>query len=245
MRQTLAHLSCLVKPGKGMPLVLLHGISSDAESFRALMEAVPNPCYAWDMAGYGHSPFLESDYVAQLKAFTLQFEAFTLLGSSLGALIAAKFTALHPSTVHRLILASPASGYGTPNMPQNVQARLDMLRDEGAANYAEKRAKNLINKSETKLEILKNVQRAMAGLRLEGLTKASQFLSESDIHAYAKAIYVETKILVGENDAITPPLGVKAILPSFPPNIAHYMQIPDAGHALIQEQPQTIARFIP
>ncbi len=42
-------------PGKGAPLVLLHGLLDDSEGWLALAEDTQRPCHAIDLPGFGGS----------------------------------------------------------------------------------------------------------------------------------------------------------------------------------------------
>ena len=69
-RRMAAGLSYLARDGAGIPIVLLHGIGSNAQSFEPLMRALDRPALAWDAPGYGASEPLAaqwpdaSDYAA-------------------------------------------------------------------------------------------------------------------------------------------------------------------------------------
>ena len=116
----LSYLAC--DGGGGTPIVLLHGIGSNANSFAPLMQAFDarSPTLAWDAPGYGSSQPLAvawpdaSDYAACLNRLFAQLEISRciLIGHSLGVLIAARFALVSPEKVAALFLISPALGYG-------------------------------------------------------------------------------------------------------------------------------------
>jgi pimeloyl-ACP methyl ester carboxylesterase len=116
----LSYLRC---DGRGaLPVVLLHGIGSNADSFEPLMAAMDGsyPTLAWNAPGYGDSAPLAvewpdaSDYAAALNRLLahLQIARCVLVGHSLGNLIAARYAVAAPEQVAALILISPALGYG-------------------------------------------------------------------------------------------------------------------------------------
>ena len=116
----LSYVAC--DGGEGAPVVLLHGIGSNAHSFVPLMQALAGRCpsLAWDAPGYGESHPLSpawpdaSDYAAALSRLLgrLGIPRCVLVGHSLGALIAGRFALVSPRRVVALALISPALGYG-------------------------------------------------------------------------------------------------------------------------------------
>jgi pimeloyl-ACP methyl ester carboxylesterase len=233
-------LSYLKSKGEGTPLLLLHGISSDAETFRPMMEAMQNPCFAFDMAGYGGSkPVLNMQaYVENLAEFIKDKPCF-VLGSSLGAIVAVRLAAISNS-VKSLITVGAALGYGLKAgdiYPDSVSARLTGLRDETAQEFAQKRAPRLIHEPSRKPQILAGVTRAMEGLRLEGLEPASRLLAEADVLKEAAKLAIPFHIYVGEGDVIAPPSNARKLAIAVGENLHSFKIIKDAGHALVQEQP--------
>ena len=142
--------------GSGPALVCLHGIGSGAASWldTALLLAPQARVIAWDAPGYGASTPLApaaptaADYAERLRALldALDIDRCVLVGHSLGALTAA--SAARPGSalaarIARLVLISPAAGYGAParaDERRRVHAqRLDTLAGAGIAGMAAQR----------------------------------------------------------------------------------------------------------
>ena len=91
--------------GGGIPLMLLHGISSGAASWHKQMALNGFRVLAWDMPGYGESPMLAAeranagDYADALAAMLDRAGVWqaVLVGHSLGALVASAFAAPRPA----------------------------------------------------------------------------------------------------------------------------------------------------
>ncbi len=111
-------LHVAVDEGAGPTVVLLHGLASSSVTFT---HAVPllrgnHRVLSLDLLGFGRSPspaqarFTLEEHVAAVAA-TLRSRGirkpFTLVGHSLGALIAARFAAVHPDRVGHVILVAP------------------------------------------------------------------------------------------------------------------------------------------
>lgn len=255
-----AGLSYLVREGGAEPpIVLLHGIGSNAQSFRSLMRVLNerHRLLAWDAPGYGASEPLAdpwpdaSDYAAALTRLLneLDLARCVLVGHSLGALIAARFAVLSPQRVAALFLISPALGHGADKgdvLPPGVAGRIEELDRLGAERFAAARAPNLLADPVARPDVLRTVELAMAAVRRPGYDQAARLLAGGRLLDDAAAIDVPTAILVGARDRITPPANARRVYNALrSPSQRHaYREIADAGHAVCQEQPADIARII-
>ena len=104
--------------GDGPVVVLLHGIASSASTFELVIPALRehHRVIAIELLGFGGSvapddcQFTIDEHVAAIAATirSLHLRApFTLVGHSLGSLLAARYAARHPREVSHLVLASP------------------------------------------------------------------------------------------------------------------------------------------
>ncbi|HWL03845.1 MAG TPA: alpha/beta hydrolase [Xanthobacteraceae bacterium] len=239
-------------------LALLHGIGSNAESFRPLIDAL-DPAFgivAWDAPGYGDSIPLApawpdaSDYAAVLAALLdrLDVPRAVILGHSLGALVAGRFAATWPQRTALLVVVSPALGYqadpGQP-LPASVAKRLDDLDRLGPQAFAAARAPGLVSDPAAYPRALASVQAAMAAVKRPGYDQATRMLGSGDLLADMARIIVPALVMTGDADRLTPPDNAArafAALSATLPGIAR--TIPGGGHAVLQEQPQPAAAFI-
>jgi len=103
--------------GSGSPLVLLHTVRTQAEHFRHLIPLVQQryTVYALDLPGMGYSqivPGASYDEPAMRAAVTrlvthLDLRDVTLLGESMGAVLALTTAADLPDRVHRVVAVNP------------------------------------------------------------------------------------------------------------------------------------------
>jgi len=257
-RETLAGIEVLRRAGApgGVPLVLLHGIGSDAETWTRMIEAL-DPAIevmAWDAPGYGQSTPLgeasptPSHYADQLIDVLdmLAWHKVFLAGHSLGTLFAARFAARYPDRVAGLALLSPALGYGVTagqDLPAHVQARIDDLTLFGIRDFAAKRAPRLVHLPETKPDVLASVQRAMAAVRPDGYAQAVHALGAGTLLMDAGKITVPALVAVGRHDVVTPPDNARALHAALP-HPRPLVLVDGAGHALPQENPEIIAQLL-
>ena len=262
-RHKLNGVSFLRREGSGeaLPLVMLHGIGSNAESFSGLVDALPAEwdLICWDAPGYGGSDHLAqqlptaSDYAGRLESLVnaLGLSQFYLLGHSLGALFAVSYAASHPGEVKALILLAPAEGYGMPEggkLPEKAQKRLDNLQRLGPAQFASERAPNLVFQPENNLATVASVQTTMAAINFEGYAQAVHALSAGTLGRSARDVALPSLVLVGEGDRVTPfeqGEGAHRGLVQRAPNLQHTIkQVAGAGHALPQQKAHEVAAAI-
>jgi len=114
--------------GVGKPVVLLHGIANSGKSWAStakLLSKLPARTLVFDLLGFGHSVRPLADWVAydtndhaRAVIRTLRKSKLsgpvTLVGHSMGCLIAIRVAKLRPDLVERLILYQPPFYVGLP-----------------------------------------------------------------------------------------------------------------------------------
>ena len=206
--------------------VLLHGIGSGSGSWlKQLSNSSLNiNALAWDAPGYGQSSNLSSnmptasDYAS---AFWSWIDALnittpiTLVGHSLGALMAARATVLRPQKISQLILLAPALGYGKSTVAERdaiTEQRLSTIRELGPTGMAEKRSAALLS-DQAAPELKAYVAHIMSQIKERGYEQAARLLTSSDLLADLTQLKshsnsdLNTRIQVacGDLDTITPP----------------------------------------
>jgi pimeloyl-ACP methyl ester carboxylesterase len=107
------HVIARGKPG-GRAIMLVHGLTQQAHVFDGIATALAEEyhVYALDVRGRGESEWGPADgyyvanYVADLEAVreALGLELLTLIGTSMGGMIAMQYTAQYPDRVQRAVL---------------------------------------------------------------------------------------------------------------------------------------------
>lgn len=253
-----AGIAYLRRAGRGAatPLVLLHGIGSNAQSYASLVAALPPAidAIAWNTPGYAAStplaetsptPALYADALARVLD-ALNLKRVVIAGHSLGCLFAANFAARYAERVAAVALLSPALGYKVAPgaaLPDTVQARIDEIVSLGPQAFAEKRAARLVHEPDRKPQVLAAVRAAMAAVHPDGYVQAVRALGAGDLAADCTRIAAPVLVAVGANDVITPPANARSAHAALR-NAAGYHEIADAGHALPQEQPAAVANLL-
>lgn len=209
--------------GAGAALVLLHGIGGGSGSWTGQLAglAASYRVIAWDAPGYGASAPLPqarpmaSDYAGVLAQFlrALAVDEITLVGHSLGAIMAASWAAQPSAKLRHLVLASPARGYASA-APQEREAkfreRIDLIERLGIAGMAKERAARLCAPGAS-LAAIDIVRRNMARATPGGYAQAAHMLANDDLASHLGQVRAPVAVLCGEYDAVTPPAACKAV----------------------------------
>lgn len=239
----------LREAGRGAAIVLLHGIGSGAASWLQVAMALSDRArvIAWDAPGYGRSTPLAlpmpkaGDYARRLGQLldALAIECCVLVGHSLGALPAAAFAQAHPDRVSRLVLLSPARGYGASDLSEQGQAvraaRLSALEQHGIAQIARERSVHLVSAAASSTA-LHWAQWNMARLLPQGYRQAIELLCGDDLLRYSP-LNVPCEVHCGSADSITRAEACQAVASAFE---APFSLIAGAGHACAIEQPDEV-----
>ncbi|MDM0103988.1 alpha/beta fold hydrolase [Variovorax sp. J22R24] len=242
--------------GKGPALVCLHGIGSGAASWldTASLLAPRARLIAWDAPGYGESTPVESavpsaaDYAARLLGLldALEIESCVLVGHSLGALTAASAaradSPLAPR-IRRLVLISPAAGYGAPGRGDDRKRvhteRMDTLAQFGIVGMAAKRSGRLLSDNASELA-RQWVRWNMSRLNDAGYRQAVELLCGGDLLADLPPA-TPVRVACGALDVVTPPAGCAEVAQKCGVSLE---LIEGAGHASYVEQPVAVAAIL-
>lgn len=232
--------------GHALPLVLLHGIGSNAGAWAGQLAALSQGrrVIAWNAPGYEGSTPLDDDapspsaYAGALGELLdgLGVERCVLVGQSLGAIMATAFALDHPDRVERLILTSPAIGYDIPVnglLPAGIAERISDMTTLGPAAMAEKRYARLLT-PRAGPDAHDAVRTAMAEATLRGYTQASRLLAHSNLLAMVAALRPAVDVIWGAEDVITPPEACRRVAQAAG---APEHELPGLGHAAATEDP--------
>ncbi len=235
-------------------LVCLHGIGSGSASWWPVAGRLAPQArvIAWDAPGYGTSTPLESstptayDYASRLHALldAMDIGRCVLVGHSLGAFAAAATArALGSERVARLVLISPARGYGgadrTARSAEVRSERLGTLQALGIAGMAAQRTGRLLSDG-ADAEARAWVRWNMARLNDGGYRQAIELLCGDDLLRHLPPP-VPCEVFCGALDLVTPPSACAEIAAAC--GVA-LQSIPAAGHASYLEQPGLVAQAL-
>jgi pimeloyl-ACP methyl ester carboxylesterase len=233
--------------------VLLHGIGSGSGSWLMQLDAATHNAQhvgvlAWEAPGYGDSaPVkpeepLATDYGQRVWAWLDALEVthpITLVGHSLGALMAASAAAMQPERVSRLVLLAPAQGYGLAEATlraEKLNDRLHAIHTLGPEGMASKRGAAMLS-PQGGAEQLTYVQSIMGQVHPAGYTQATHLLSQGDLATDLKHNMAPLVIASGRADSITPMAGCQDLATRFS---VPWQDLGEVGHACSLEGAATV-----
>lgn len=241
----------------GRPVLLLHGMSTSADSFRETMHELAGDFWliAPDIPGFGYSdnaqPYTMPHLVEWLAAFraALDLPSAALIGHSFGGTLAAEYALSYPGDVTRLFLVAPAllRAESYPRLVKKVGFALGMI-DLGMAIsqssvWVRRQIKAPFFAPEKQDESvwarrLKDYELARASA---DVIKATAF---NHMRSRLGRLSPPTCLVWGENDPVVPVTDADQ-LAELIPNVQCIHKLAECGHAPIleqQEQVQTLAR---
>lgn len=232
--------------GSGIPLVLLHAFPLDrtmwAPQLSALVERAR--CIAPDLRGFGQTTAAGAysidgyaDDVAGLLD-ALRIGRAVVGGLSMGGYIALAMWRRHPERVRGLVLADTRATADDAAGLASRRSLIELARTKGSGAVAGAQIVGLVGKStrEKHPDIFDSVHRLMAQASDEGIIGALEaMMARSDSTPFLSTIDVPTLIVVGDEDAITPPKVARAMQVEIPGSRLEVLA--QAGHLSNIERP--------
>jgi len=247
----LAHLRWDPPAGPGPLVVLLHGVGGGRQAWgdalsgtgRALA-AAGFTAVAVDFPGYGLSTPIEPYDLAGLAGAVaalighLALGPATVVGHSMGGMVAQELVACLPQAVAALVLASTSPAFGKPGgdwQREFLQSRFAPLdAGLGMAGLAPPLVAAMVAPG-TPADRQAAAQALMAGVSEATYRAAVRALVAFDRRAHLPAIGVPTLVITGEFDRTAAPEVARKMAERIPG--AQLAIVPGAGHLLNMEQP--------
>ncbi len=232
--------------GAGTPMVLLHGFPHDRSLWTHQLRALSDRarCIAPDLRGFGASsvagPYSMdrwADDVALLLD-ALEIERVVLAGLSMGGYVAFAFWRRHRARVRALVLADTRAAADTDETRAKRRALAEVARAEGSAAVAARQMEGMIGKTtrERRPDVEQQVRAMLERAPVDGIVGALDALAaRPDSTPTLATIDVPALVVVGEEDALTPPKEARAMCDAIAN--CRYEVIACAGHVSCLERP--------
>jgi len=231
--------------GKGEPLLFVHGFPLSGEMWRdnAARFSPQYRCIIPDLRGHGRSDSTETvsmaDYANDLRRVldaTNERRPVVFIGLSMGGIIAFEFYRRFRDRLRALVLVDTRFAAETPDGAVKRRTLIDAVDREGSRAAADAMIPNLFAAG-VRPDIRSRWHEILSSTSPQGIVAAmGALIGRPDYSATLASIDVPTLIIVGQQDAITPP----SIAEEMHRRIrgSHYEIIADAGHMPPVERPE-------
>ena len=215
----------------------LHDFHSIAPDLRG-MGASDCPAGEYSIGRYAEDLAAVLDQVGQSRA--------SICGLSMGGYIALEFVRRFRSRVDSLVLMDTRAEADTEEGRQGRNRMAERARLEGVGPVTEELVDKLLgSESQSKTEaVVEPLRRMMRATPLAGFLGA--LTAMRDRPGYADVLEtlagIPTLVVVGEEDGLTPPPLAEAMAGAIPG--ARLRVVPNAGHLVPMEQPETTTRLL-
>lgn len=233
--------------GSGPVVVLLHGFPFNRTMWRGQVAVLQqnHRVIVPDLRGHGESAIVPGPSTMELMAGdvaglldSLDIAEATIGGLSMGGYVALAFYRLFPSRVRSLILAATRAQGDNDEAKRNREVQAAKARQEGMEGIADALLPKLLTADTVtkRSEIVKHLRGMMASTKPEGAAVALEGMAiRSDQTSFLSQIVTPTLILVGCEDAITPPADAQLMHREIPGSRLEIIK--GAGHVLNLEKP--------
>jgi pimeloyl-ACP methyl ester carboxylesterase len=233
--------------GQGTPLVLLHAFPYDRRMWQPQRAELAQVCRLLtpDLPGFGRSPDVPGvtiDGMAEAVMRCLDGAGIhrpaVVGGLSMGGYVALAFARKYPDRIRGLVLADtraePDDDAGKANRDRAITA----VKTGGAVAFVEAQLPKQLGLStlKNKPEVVELARVIGTAQRTEGIVAALSALRDRpDARPGLTLVHVPTLILVGEDDAITPPALAETLHKGI--KGSKLVCMPGAGHLSNLENP--------
>ncbi|WP_287066181.1 MULTISPECIES: alpha/beta hydrolase [Ramlibacter] len=233
--------------GAGPTVLMLHGIGGGHLAFAPQVETLASSGYravAWDMPGYGRSAPIEPYTFKGLAQACIQLIEdlqcgdVTLVGHSMGGMVAQEVMARRPELVNKLVLCGTSPAFGKPDGDWQARFIAERTAPLDAGHSMAELAETLVPQMVGPGSLPEGVQLAKhcMGLVPPGTyRRALQALVTFDRRTELARIAVPTLLIAGEHDRNAPPAVVKRMADAIPRST--YLELPGIGHLQNLEAP--------
>jgi len=224
--------------GAGDVIVFLHGLAGNSLSWVGQFERFSRDhrCIAWDAPGYGGSALVEADADRFAETLAQLFdhcavEKATLVGHSMGGIVAARFAGRHPDRVERLVLSCTHWGGCQPKgsgLSDNYRERLQTFDRGGPREYGLERAKNMLS-PDAPADVFDLIAEIASRCNRDGVEAAARMINETDNRDLLAELNCPVSVLIGEVDPVVARERTDDLAAAIPG--ARAIVISGAGHA--------------
>jgi pimeloyl-ACP methyl ester carboxylesterase len=230
---------------RGVPVVLLHGVTDSWRSFEPVLPHLPPTLHAFAVTQRGHgeatrpaSGYRTRDFAADIAAFieTLQLDCPVVVGHSMGSVNAMRFAIDNPGKLRGLVLVgSFASFRNNPGIVEYYETGISRLVDPIDPAFARDFQVSTLARTVAP-EFLDMVVAESLKVPADVWQGAFAGFLEDDFASELGKIHAPTWIVWGDRDNLCPRTDQDTLLATIAGSRLSVYQ--DSGHALHWEEPR-------
>jgi pimeloyl-ACP methyl ester carboxylesterase len=247
-----------VEAGAGWPVILLHAFPLNAGMWRPQLERVPEGWrfIAPDLRGFGrsaegpsrgHPEITMEDYATDVLSLmdALEVDEAVIGGLSMGGYVTFAMHRQASSRFTGMILADTRSQADTPQAREARVGMREVLAKQGARGVADQMLPKLLAEAtpRERPDIVRQTRALIESASSPAIDAAiGALMTRSDSTPVLETISCATLVLVGEEDAITPPADAEAMQRAIPRSTLTVIR--GAGHLSNLDQPEVFSRAL-
>jgi 3-oxoadipate enol-lactonase len=241
--------------GRGAPVVLLHSFPFDRSMWREQVRALSETCRVVvpDLRGQGETPLGETEGAATMEEMAADVAALldelnvgraVVGGLSMGGYVALAFYRAFPERVVALVLADTRAGADTEDARRTREETARRALAEGMGPIVDTMIPKLLSvEGRRRPETVARVREMMLAASPKGAAAALRGMAlRRDQTDLLEGVEVPTLIVVGCEDAVTPPAEAEAMLGKI--KGSRLCVIEGAGHLSNVERPEEFNRAL-
>lgn len=226
--------------GEGKVFVLLHGIESSSRYWENVAERLSDKyrVVTIDLLGFGESPkplniaYSLDDHAEWLQRTlrSLNLRNFTLMGHSLGALVAMQYAARFPRAVNRLVLVAPVIIGSSPLHHRFFMRKFKYVEYFSDTGYLVSTIASAVGEKRM-AKFTPTIRSVSNGVKVQDMTSAARRFSRMPLD-----------IVYGDKDPLVDKHQLAAFTTHLP--LAHTHVVHGAGHNFALNQPTTLLGIV-
>lgn len=239
--------------GKGTSIVLIHGFPLDRRVWAEVTPrlAAKHRVITVDLPGFGQStlaqPFSIASLAADLHQLLGHLDALPAYvgGLSMGGYVSLAFAQAFAGKLRGLILVDTKAAGDSAEAKASRVAMAALAKEKGSAPVAEQMLPKMLGAGaiDARPQLVKQLRQMMQACPAKTIEAACLAMKDrDDFTALLPGLKMPVLIVVGETDAITPPIMAAAMCDAIAG--ARLAVIPAAGHMTPIEQPQQVGQAI-
>jgi pimeloyl-ACP methyl ester carboxylesterase len=239
--------------GHGLPVVLLHGFPLNHLIWKHQVHDLASVCRVItpDLRGFGHShdanPFTIQSLAEDVYILLSNIRALPCVigGLSMGGYVALAYERHYSSTLRGLMLIDTRASADNAEGRAGRDAMIELARTSGSSAVAEKMMPRMLSPgtAESRPEVVAELKAMMENTPATTIAHAQAAMRDrADFSPTLSRIAAPTLIIVGDSDALTPPVFSQEMHAAIAGSTL--ATISGAGHMAPMEQPQQVSRAI-